>query len=459
MAITWKNLNAQSNAAANALAVAGGNQIQEGIQGLAKLASRQGDIITANQANTTKNNTQAVLERIQSLGSITDYNQAIETGEFSGAALREQFGESIDTAAVRDALLNQDNNIRKEETEKYNYDSMVTERTEKPMIREFSALIAGAQTAEQIDQVRSQVAGSELTNTAPLLAALNNRQSQIRQNQLSDISFEVKQMDLNDKRRDLYLDKAYGNVVNEAIDQFPDDPNAGRGYVTQWAKDTGLSATETNQALEMFNVNSTLNSPELTASQRATIEGIRFVADNDKTDAIAQADRQLQQVYADNPIATYKDYDENTSIGDVTSFIQTAVNDYTDRTGDDINIGNPVDQANEKFTEFNTKHKGQVPAVVMQEAFKRVGITNNVFDEFDEARFAQELPRAYNEWLVYRKNVETRRDAEKANADAKKAAQLAYIGTIQGAASLYLDENKLSRTKGKYHSEVNNANR
>ncbi len=439
--------------------VAGGNQVQEGLDSLKNLAKGQGDVITQNQNNLTQNNTDAVMERIQALGSIDDYNAAVDSGEFSGATLREQFGGSIDTQAVRTALMGQDDNIRSEETQKYDYQSMMTERTEKPQIREFSAMIAGAQNRGQIDAAREQIANSDLTNTAPLLTALNGRQSQLRQNQVNDISLEVKQMGLKDMRRDLYLDKAYGDVINLAQDTYPDDPVAAQGYVSQWAKDTGLSGSETNQVLELYNVNSKLASPELTASQRATLEGIRSVAETTKTDAIATADRQLQQIYADNPIATYKDYDENTSLGDVTSFISDKVNEYSERSGDEINIGNPVDQANEAFTTFNKKHKNQVPAVVMQEAFKRVGLTNNIFDEFDEARFAQELPRAYSEWLNYRKNVETRRDADLANQTAKKDANNAYSGTIKGATDLYLQENSSSRTKGRYQSEVNNANR
>lgn len=134
MTITWKNINAPSFGAANLLMQSGSNRISEGIQSLQSLAAQQGQDAQADIDETTQKNTQSVLDNIYSLSSMEDYDNALQQGQFSADTLKSTYGDQVDVNAIRDALMQRDNQIATDETDRYNYDQTIQKRTDAPII-------------------------------------------------------------------------------------------------------------------------------------------------------------------------------------------------------------------------------------------------------------------------------------------------------------------------------------
>lgn len=134
MAITWKNIDAPSFGAANLLMQSGSNRISEGIQSLQSLAAQQGQDAQADIDETTQKNTQSVLDNIYSLSSMEDYDNALQQGQFSADTLKSTYGDQVDVNAVRDALMQRDNQIATDETDRYNYDQTIQKRADAPII-------------------------------------------------------------------------------------------------------------------------------------------------------------------------------------------------------------------------------------------------------------------------------------------------------------------------------------
>lgn len=172
MAITWKNVNAPNFSSANSLSVAGGDRITQGIQGLRDLADGQANRATQEIDELNTRNTEDVLGQISQLTSMEDYENALSSGQFDTKSLREQYGNGIDVSAIRNALLNQDNVIRNDEMEEFEYNRAVTTRKDTPFLDSFNASLQGATTPDQVNKLVQDISSNETLSNAGKATAI-----------------------------------------------------------------------------------------------------------------------------------------------------------------------------------------------------------------------------------------------------------------------------------------------
>ncbi|MGL4616526.1 MAG: hypothetical protein ACRCVV_22065 [Shewanella sp.] len=171
MAITWRNVDAPNFAASNALGVAAGKQITQGIDALSGLATNQ-----ANEIQDT--NTQTVLDRVYAMHSVDEVDNALKSGEFSADSLMKEFGKGgVNLGKVQEALMNQDNQVMEEDNLRYEYNTNLTKRRDAPLLdRVFSGLVSAktdkdvAATMEGVDSLGLSEAGTLAANQAAMQA-------------------------------------------------------------------------------------------------------------------------------------------------------------------------------------------------------------------------------------------------------------------------------------------------
>jgi len=180
MTITWRNINAPSFGAANLLATSGANRISEGIQQLSNIANRQGERVQQSLDETKAKNTDEILNRINSLSSMEDYNTALSEGVFDNETLSNLYGNQIDLKAIHNALSQRDNTIMQEETDVANYANALRARKDAPIAADFSAQLLKATTPEQISELTSSIDSLGLSSqgkAAALQTAADKKQS------------------------------------------------------------------------------------------------------------------------------------------------------------------------------------------------------------------------------------------------------------------------------------------
>ncbi|WP_027854452.1 hypothetical protein [Marinobacterium litorale] len=153
MAITWKNLTAPDFSDANILMRSGGETLVGGLDRLTKLAQQNQQNQVANWDNQKDLNTQEALARIRAAGTMDEYNALQQ--EMTPDYLKQRFGAQVDTSKLYEALGQQDDTIRRDETEINQYNAMKQREADKPFIDALTARIMqdpSAVSAEDISQ-------------------------------------------------------------------------------------------------------------------------------------------------------------------------------------------------------------------------------------------------------------------------------------------------------------------
>lgn len=125
MPITWRNINAPSFGAANALLARSGQQVSEGLNSIAAIARQQGQEAQKDLDVQKDKNTQTVLERINAIGSMEEH------GKTDINSLMEGFGDQIDRKSIMSAFNQRDNEIRDEYVSEQNFADIQERNTDE----------------------------------------------------------------------------------------------------------------------------------------------------------------------------------------------------------------------------------------------------------------------------------------------------------------------------------------
>lgn len=164
MPITWNNINAPQFGAANLLSQSAGNRISDSVQQLSALAGQQASDIRTENAKVKTENTDAILNQINSLGSMDAYNQALQEGTFSADTLTQQYGKQYDAKSVLAALQSRDNQLMQDETDAFNYQTTLTKRADTPILESMTEDIYKAKDVASLQKILDGLDNSNLSN-------------------------------------------------------------------------------------------------------------------------------------------------------------------------------------------------------------------------------------------------------------------------------------------------------
>lgn len=139
--ITWQNIDAPDLRGVSGIFAQGNEALSQGLGKLESLAKGQRQQNVSNFDEITKKNTEDVIAGIQNIGSIEELGKARDTGMFENQALAQNYGENIDTKAVREAQLAQEGILQNRSTTNYNYAESQRAQQEKPLIEQYNSLI------------------------------------------------------------------------------------------------------------------------------------------------------------------------------------------------------------------------------------------------------------------------------------------------------------------------------
>jgi hypothetical protein len=103
MAITWRNIDIGSNAAANSLLNAGADRVMRGLDTLGNVAEQQGNLNVQNYDTVAKQNTTDALAKLNTINTSTDLAAAMRGGALDTNTLDNTFGKQYDKGMVSNA--------------------------------------------------------------------------------------------------------------------------------------------------------------------------------------------------------------------------------------------------------------------------------------------------------------------------------------------------------------------
>lgn len=129
MAITWKNLAAPNFAASNQLRIAANEQVSRGLEGLSTAASEQQD-----------SNNQKVIDKINALGSVEEFDSMVDSGELSLDSLKQQ---GVQPDAIQKALAAKETGLKDQVLKDYEYKDKIGKQGDatklRPLLNQFQA--------------------------------------------------------------------------------------------------------------------------------------------------------------------------------------------------------------------------------------------------------------------------------------------------------------------------------
>ena len=167
MPMTWKDVAGATTGASAMLINQGANNMQNAMQGFADMAEQGRQQNITNQNRLEADNTDAILARIDALGSMDAYESAIASGDFSADALKSEFGEgNFDVRKVLGHFAQKDNKLMQDESDTYNYETARTARADKPILDGANAELYGLSDSADITKFMDGIDGLQMSEGA-----------------------------------------------------------------------------------------------------------------------------------------------------------------------------------------------------------------------------------------------------------------------------------------------------
>lgn len=178
MPLTWKNITAPNNNGANRLGNLGANRINQGLSALSNLAFKQSDEIQDGIKKKGADATDALLNDIFSIGSVSEYDEAIQSGKFDLNSL----DKGVDATKIRNALESRDNELFKDESDRAAYSAQVSKRKDAPLLNDYMTQLTQARTKDEVTSIQQGLSALGLTDTGMLTGAkaTNERLTQLQ---------------------------------------------------------------------------------------------------------------------------------------------------------------------------------------------------------------------------------------------------------------------------------------
>lgn len=187
--ITWRNINAPSFGDAIQATALAGDSLDRGLSQLKGAADDYSARQKAQADQVTADNTQAILNRLQGINSLDEYNALRESGELSPDRLQ---GMNVNANQIFDRLNQRDNEIRQDRTEEQTYADQQKARKDKE-------LVALASVAESEGDIKgAEKYFKQTSNPGEYLRALSTRvetsKEKARQQKMTDLATDYTRM-------------------------------------------------------------------------------------------------------------------------------------------------------------------------------------------------------------------------------------------------------------------------
>ena len=239
MATTWRDLT-MPQVSGSGMFDSGADRITQGLTTLANLAGRQGQEIR------NKNN-DAVLTRLNELGTSEDFDAAVASGEFS---LKNLQGKDINVDTIQQAVSDRRDAIQKREEADYLATELAGTRQDARLLNELQTKLLSTQTLdEQLDVLKNYTTDkwhNVGTNLAPVLQGIQKQIEDSFSQSPDGLLLQERIANLNAVKSNLAVDMGFGaynkgqsleTVLNEARANLAD-----RGI-------TGLDIDQVNSVL------------------------------------------------------------------------------------------------------------------------------------------------------------------------------------------------------------------
>lgn len=123
-------------------------------QSLKRAAEGFGDVVQERENRATD---KAIRDLKSQYRTAEEFEQAQAAGTVSDDALRSAYGDAVDLDRVAGFAENRVGDLRRKETEDYQYEQTLLKRADQPVTDKYTSLIAGAITDEDFDNIRLQL--------------------------------------------------------------------------------------------------------------------------------------------------------------------------------------------------------------------------------------------------------------------------------------------------------------
>lgn len=187
--ITWKNVSQPNQGAANALFASSQDSISRGLQTLSNAASDYGTQLQNEADQVTADNTQAILNRLQGVNSLDEYNALRNSGELAPERLQ---GMDVNANQIYERLNQRDNELRQDRTEEQTFADQQKARKDKE-------LVALASVAESEGDIKgAEKYFKQTSDPGKYLRELSTRadgaKEKARQQKMSDLTTDYTRM-------------------------------------------------------------------------------------------------------------------------------------------------------------------------------------------------------------------------------------------------------------------------
>lgn len=228
MPITWRNIQGGNGAvAAGQLLNAAQNSVNTGLDKITDVFAQYRETDRANWENGKENNTQAFLDRLAQYKTPEELAAAQAAGEIQ--AFRQQFGNKIDAAQVRDAEANMQQKLIERITAQNQYGDDKINRDARPLVDQFNALRAAGKLDEAQKFLEDNVLG---VDESPYAQSLLDRRDKVFDQGIAQGNLAVNQGQLGVSQGNLRLSQDRNGreqtLFNQSQDKYKREDQARR---------------------------------------------------------------------------------------------------------------------------------------------------------------------------------------------------------------------------------------
>lgn len=303
---TWRNINSAAPELSQRALETSGDQMQQALSGLQKMAAEQrGFNVKAEEAATAEN-----LLKFQQAARNMSLGELDALGKADPNQLMDKFGLNQKNIGQAVAFANQqDDTVRAEELEMYQYRENQRKQQEAPIRAVGSTLLAEGEATGDFSKFNAFLKSEapKLQDASDLYAGLNDAKNRLLQKERSDISFNQSQQDRNRMLSKIKAEEGFNALATESLTAVAasSDPDIRQKATTQVLDyirknptvpvGTAIQTLDTiNQAAEKF------VAPN--SEQAAQIEATKFSSEVRLKAKQAETQQKLAQAQRDFPV-------------------------------------------------------------------------------------------------------------------------------------------------------------
>lgn len=461
MAITWRNINSNSAAAASVagqLMNSAQQSFESGLEGLKNNLRAREERDASNWDVTKQNNTEAFLNKLNSYKTPEELAAAQASGELD--VLRSQYGAQVDGNAIRGAESEMQQKLIERITAQNQYEDDTTTRAQSGDVDAIKSLIA----QRNFDAAGTQLGQLELKNEAPLYQALQEAQRQQVVEGQDDQRFGMEKgrygadmlnSSLLSRQRQLQLDQADKAAQVESLVARVTETAGSEAEARTAFLDIARSQKLGTSAIidGISKVGSLYNSAvDLTQEEKANIEKVTASKKIELDRFMEDQKTNLDKIVKNSPVDKVFSFSDKNRMTEGQVFKQIA--DATPKNRDPIFGKDPLVKAKSSLDSAVTKYKppkGMELGPVLQEALLRtgtIGIDGELLSwdaDLDEVLFKKNLDEVMGQAIKSFNNQTIVDEAQAEYRNKVREQEDRIIGEVSSLTSTLKNTKKLKK--------------